>query len=272
VAGFGGYASGPVAKAAEWNNIPVLLQEQNSYAGVTNRLLAKKAKKVCVAYEGMEKFFEKEKIIFTGNPVRQDIAKPDDIKDESHEYFGLVQDKKTILIFGGSLGAGSLNKAVRHNLKKLSAKGNLQFIWQVGKLYHEEYKSLPEASMENVRLLPFIERMDLAYAAADLVVCRAGALTISELCLAGKGAILVPSPNVAEDHQTKNAKSLSDRGAAWLLKDSQVTEKLGDMILEIMDGEDQITKVGEEAKKMARPDAAARLAKEILDLKNNREK
>jgi UDP-N-acetylglucosamine--N-acetylmuramyl-(pentapeptide) pyrophosphoryl-undecaprenol N-acetylglucosamine transferase len=260
VVGFGGYASGPVSKAAEWNRVPVVLQEQNSYAGVTNRLLARKAEKICVAYPGMERFFDERKIEFTGNPVRKDILSLNDIKEESHEYFGLVQNKKTILIFGGSLGAGSLNEAVRHNLKLLSDRFDLQFIWQAGQYYYDSYREMEEAKRQNVVLLPFIERMDLAYAAADLVVCRAGALTISELSLAAKPAVLVPSPNVAEDHQTQNARSLSDIGAAWLLRDAEVVEKLGELITEILDDPGQLAAVAEKIKPLGKPNAAEEIA------------
>ena len=264
VVGFGGYASGPVAKAAEWQKVPVVLQEQNSYAGVTNKLLARKAERICVAYEGMEKFYDASKILFTGNPVRKDIEGLDTIKEESHEYFGLVPNKKTILIFGGSLGAGSLNKAVRHNLQKLNNQMDLQFIWQVGSLYYDEYKSTDEAKLQNVMLLPFIERMDLAYAAADLVVCRAGALTISELCLAAKPAILVPSPNVAEDHQTKNAKSLADKGAARLLRDKDVYAELGESIISLLQEEEELEEMKMQLRRLAKPDAARKIAEEVI--------
>ena len=260
VVGFGGYASGPIAKAAEWNGVPVVLQEQNSLAGVTNRLLAKKAKKICVAYEGMERYFDPQKIIITGNPVRKDIEFNNAIKEESHEFFGLVQNKKTILLFGGSLGARTLNEAVRHNIRKLNDRADLQFIWQAGKYYYDAYQGLDEAKLDNVRLLPFIDRMDLAYVAADLVVCRAGALTISELCLAGKPAILVPSPIVAEDHQTKNALSLAEKDAAWMLKDSEVVENLGDRILQILEKPGALEEVSTNIRRLARPEAARRIA------------
>ena len=260
IVGFGGYASGPVAKAGAWNRVPLVLQEQNSFAGVTNRLLARRAEKICVAYEGMERFFDPEKIELTGNPVREDIEFNKSIKEESHEYFGLVQNKKTILIFGGSLGARTLNEAVRHNIHKLGERADLQFIWQVGKYYYEEYKSLEEVRRDNVRLLPFIDRMDMAYTAADLVVCRAGALTISELCLAGKPAILVPSPNVAEDHQTKNALSLAEREAAWIVKDREAVEQLGDQILRIIDEPAKLEEVGRNCRGLARTEAARSIA------------
>lgn len=265
VVGFGGYASGPVCMVASMMNIPIVLQEQNSFAGLTNKMLAKKAVKICVAYDGMEKFFEKEKIIFTGNPVRQDISELKDKKEESHENFDLTRNKKTILIFGGSLGAGTLNKAVKHNIKRLSELFDIQFIWQVGKYYYEDYRDTMEAKMDNVRLFPFIERMDLAYAAADLVVCRAGALTISELCLAAKPAILVPSPIVAEDHQTKNAMSLVTKNAAWLLKDHEVIEKLSDTIAMILNDPNKLDQVSQEIAKLGRKQASADIAQAVLN-------
>jgi UDP-N-acetylglucosamine--N-acetylmuramyl-(pentapeptide) pyrophosphoryl-undecaprenol N-acetylglucosamine transferase len=265
VVGFGGYASGPVCMVASMMKIPIVLQEQNSYAGLTNKMLAKKAVKICVAYDGMDKFFENEKIIFTGNPVRQDISELKDKKEESHENFGLARNKKTILIFGGSLGAGTLNKAVKHNIKRLSELFDIQIIWQVGKYYYEDYKDTMEAKMDNVRLFPFIERMDLAYAAADLVVCRAGALTISELCLAAKPAILVPSPIVAEDHQTKNAMSLVTKDAAWLLKDHEVIEKLADTIALILNDGEKLNLVSQEIAKLGRKQASVDIAKTVLN-------
>jgi UDP-N-acetylglucosamine--N-acetylmuramyl-(pentapeptide) pyrophosphoryl-undecaprenol N-acetylglucosamine transferase len=270
VVGFGGYASGPISKAAAWNGVPLVIQEQNSYAGVTNRLLAKRAKKICVAYEGMEKFFDHDKIVFTGNPVRQDILNLKNLKEESHEYFGLVQNKKTILIFGGSLGAGSLNEAVKHNLKELNDHHDLQFIWQVGQYYYGSYKDVEEAKWDNVTLLPFIERMDLAYAAADLIVCRAGALTISELCLAAKPAILVPSPNVAEDHQTKNAESLVKKAAAWMIPDGEVKRTLGQKIDEILKEPDLLREVGSKIKSLGKPGAATEIAEVIMKVANEK--
>jgi len=265
VVGFGGYASGPVCMVASMMNIPVVLQEQNSYAGLTNKMLAKRAVKICVAYDGMDKFFDNNKIIFTGNPVRQDISELHDKKEESHENFGLTRNKKTILIFGGSLGAGTLNKAVKHNIKRIMKMHDVQLIWQVGKFYFEDYKHSEEAKMDHVHLFPFIERMDLAYAAADLVVCRAGALTISELCLAAKPAILVPSPIVAEDHQTKNAMSLVSKNAAWLLKDNEVVEGLADKINEIFGDESKLKEVSASIEKLGRVEASSEIAQAILN-------
>ncbi len=271
VVAFGGYASGPIAQAAAWKNIPVILQEQNSFPGITNKLLAKKAKKICVAYKGMEKFFPKEKIIYTGNPVRKiisDLAKYQNDKDinSSLRHFDLVQNKKTVLVFGGSLGAGSLNEAVKLNLKKLLYNGNIQIIWQVGKLYFERYISLEKEYTSKIKILPFIDKMDLAYKAADIVVCRAGALTISELSLAGKAAILVPSPNVAEDHQTKNALSLVKENAALMIKDVEIKEKLGDEILKLINNENKIKELEKNIKKLSKPDSAEEIANVVLKL------
>jgi len=269
VVSFGGYASGPVAQIANWRGIPLVLQEQNSYPGITNKLLASKAEKICVAYKGMEKYFEKEKIIFTGNPVRQDISEMDkDIISIALKHFDLVQNKKTVLVFGGSLGARSLNEAVRQNFDKILGNEDVQLIWQVGKLYYDDY-AIPElANHPNVKILPFIDRMDLAYAAADLVVSRAGALTISELSLAAKAVILVPSPNVAEDHQTKNAMSLVDQNAALLIKDIEIKEKLGDSIIKLLNDEQRIEKLSKNIKKLGKPEAAKEITNTIVKIMN----
>ncbi len=272
VISFGGYASGPVAQIANWKGIPLVLQEQNSFPGITNKLLASKAEKICVAYNGMEKYFEKKKIIFTGNPVRQDISEMDkDINSIARKHFDLVQNKKTVLIFGGSLGARSLNEAVGQNFEKiLGGKDDVQLIWQVGKLYYNDY-AIPElANHPNVKILPFIDRMDLAYAAADLVVSRAGALTISELSLAAKAVILVPSPNVAEDHQTKNAMNLFDQNAAALIKDIDVKEKIGTKIIELLNDAKQLEKLSKNIKKLGKPNAAKDITKTIIDIVNKK--
>jgi len=272
VVAFGGYASGPVAQIAVWKGIPIILQEQNSYPGITNKLLAKKAKKICVAYNGMEKFFDKNKIIFTGNPVRKDISNMDkDINSSSLRHFDLVQNKKTVLVFGGSLGARSLNEAVRQNFEKIIGEnGDVQLIWQVGKLYYDDYSTLKIADHPNVKILPFIDRMDLAYAAADLVVSRAGALTISELSLAAKAVILVPSPNVAEDHQTKNAMSLVDQNAAVMIKDIDVKNELGSRVNELLNDEKQIEKLEKSIKKLGKPEAASDITKTIVETINKK--
>ena len=240
VVGVGGYASGPIGKVAANAGIPLVLQEQNSYAGVTNKLLAKKAAKICVAYEGMERFFPKEKIIFTGNPVRKDLLNAANERAEGIAFYGLDANKKTVLITGGSLGAGSINKAMVRWLEKIAGWKNVQVIWQCGSYYHKELEEQLKGRMpENVKFMPFLKRMDLAYACADLVVARAGAGTISELCLLGKAAVLVPSPNVAEDHQTKNAMALVNKQAAVMVKDAEVVERLGEVMERLLqdDGE-----------------------------------
>jgi len=266
VVAFGGYASGPVSQVAAWKGIPVILQEQNSYPGITNKILAGKAKKICVAYEGMEKYFEKNKIVFTGNPVRQDISELDKDINSSLRYFDLTQDKKTVLIFGGSLGARSLNEAVRQNLDSITGKNDdIQILWQVGKLYFDEYSRSEIANNKAVRILPFIEKMDKAYAIADIVIARAGALTISELSICGKPSILVPSPNVAEDHQTKNAMNLVERNAAVLVRDSEVKDKLGDVVSKTINDRSLMSELSENIRKMGKPDAASRIAELIID-------
>ncbi|HHH52878.1 MAG TPA: undecaprenyldiphospho-muramoylpentapeptide beta-N-acetylglucosaminyltransferase [Bacteroidetes bacterium] len=269
VIGFGGFASGPVGQIAAWKKIPLFLQEQNSYPGITNKLLADKAKKICVAYQGLEKYFPSEKIVITGNPVRKDIINSsgkitDKDINSSLRYFDLVQNKKTVLVFGGSLGAGSLNEAVKLNLRKIMSSGNVNLIWQVGKYYYEDYKYLQEEYKNNLKILPFIDRMDLAYKISDLVVCRAGALTISELSLAAKAAILVPSPNVAEDHQTKNALNLVQNNAAVMIKDVDVRKELGNKINEILHEPSVLKELEKNIAKLAKPNASAEIAEVIL--------
>ena len=231
--GVGGYASGPTLKVAGSMGIPTLLQEQNSYAGVTNKLLAKQAKKICVAYEGMERFFEKDKIILTGNPVRQGLLNSTQSREEAIYSFGLDPSKRTILILGGSLGARTINQCLMSNLDKVKDSG-VQFIWQTGKIYIEEAREAV-AQAGNLPMLyvtDFISDMATAYSAADLVISRAGAGSISEFCLLQKPVILVPSPNVAEDHQTKNALALVDKNAAIYVKDADAKEKLIDKAIE----------------------------------------
>ncbi len=266
VVAFGGYASGPIAQVAAMKNIPVIVQEQNSYPGITNKILASKARKICVAYEGMEKYFPKEKIVYTGNPVRQDISELDKDINSSFKYFDLVQNKKTVLVFGGSLGAGSINEAVKHNLDSiLKVNDDIQFIWQVGKLYFDEYSQLEIVKKnDNVKVFAFIDRMDLAYASADLVVCRAGALTISELCVAGKAAILVPSPNVAEDHQTKNAESLVKHNAVLMIPDKKIKSELSNSINSLMSDESKIDELVSNIKKLGKPNAAKKIVDTIM--------
>ena len=263
--GVGGYASGPTLKVAGMMGIPTLLQEQNSYAGVTNKLLAKKAAKICVAYEGMERFFPKEKIIFTGNPVRKDLLNAANERAEGIAFYGLDANKKTVLITGGSLGAGSINKAMVRWLEKIAGWKNVQVIWQCGSYYHKELEEQLKGRMpENVKFMPFLKRMDLAYACADLVVARAGAGTISELCLLGKAAVLVPSPNVAEDHQTKNAMALVDKGAAVMIRDTEAEERLEQVLTGLLSDEKQRKELEKHIAKLAIRDSDEQIAREIL--------
>ena len=270
--GFGGFASGPTLRAAAAAGIPTVLQEQNSYAGVTNKLLAQKAVRICVAYEGLEKFFPKEKMSLTGNPVRSDIsatssAKSDNpnIRDtEGYAYFGLDARKKTIVILGGSLGAKTLNLAVENAAQLIENQSNVQILWQCGRLYFEDFKNLKAAQLPNVKMVPFVDRMDLAYSVADVVVARAGALTISELCLAGIPSVLVPSPNVAEDHQTKNAMSLVERGAAVLVRDGEAAEKMISTALEVLDNQQLSANLKQNILKLGKPNAARDIADVIL--------
>lgn len=266
VVGVGGYASGPVLRIAARRDIPTLIQEQNSYAGITNRMLAAKAEKICVAYAGMEKFFPEEKIIVTGNPIRDDLETVAGKRDESLEFFDLDKRYPVILILGGSLGARTINESIWSNLNLVTGS-NVQFIWQTGKLYYAEArKRTSGVNLKNVRLYEFIYRMDLAYASADLVVSRAGAGTISELCLVSKPAILVPSPNVAEDHQTKNARTLVEKNAAALVKDSEGVELLMRTALKLISDPENLKRMAENMGKLALKNSADRIAEEVLDL------
>lgn len=265
--GVGGYASGPTLKMAGQMGIPTLIQEQNSYAGVTNKLLARNAKKICVAYEGMERFFDKDKIILTGNPVRQSLLDGKVSKDEAVRSFGLDPKKKTILVVGGSLGARTINNCVMQNLNKIRQSG-VQFIWQTGKIYIEEAKAAVKESgeMPMLHTTDFISDMTAAYSAADLVISRAGAGSISEFCLLGKPVILVPSPNVAEDHQTKNALALVNREAALYIKDSEAGEKLIDTAIRTVKEPDTLKKLSTNITKLAFKDSANVIANEVCKL------
>jgi UDP-N-acetylglucosamine--N-acetylmuramyl-(pentapeptide) pyrophosphoryl-undecaprenol N-acetylglucosamine transferase len=266
VVGVGGYASGPVIWQAGRMGIPVLIQEQNGYAGVTNKFLARKADTICVAYDGMEKYFPAAKIIKTGNPVRQSFENIAEIRGEALQFFGLEKDKPVILVLGGSLGAGSINTCLSENIAKLGMSG-VQWLWQSGKYYNERVSSLVAGSgFTNIFVNAFINRMDYAFSAADVIVSRAGAGTISELCLAGKPVILVPSPNVAEDHQTKNARALSDRGAAILISDSQAGTSLVNEALSLVKDAERRKVLSENILLMAERDADLRIAKEVLRL------
>ncbi|HMT78485.1 MAG TPA: undecaprenyldiphospho-muramoylpentapeptide beta-N-acetylglucosaminyltransferase [Saprospiraceae bacterium] len=266
--GVGGYASGPVLKIANSKGIPTVLQEQNSYPGITNKLLSKKASSVCVAYEGMDRFFPKEKVVLTGNPVRQDINNLHSKRSEGYQFYGLNPDKKTILVLGGSLGSKTLNEAMAGALLFISKADTVQWIWQSGSYYKEQYKNDPVALLPQVVNLSFIERMDLAYACADLVIGRAGALTISEICVAGLPSILVPSPNVAEDHQTKNAMAMVDQGAAKLIPDHEAKDSLIVESLLLAQDTTTLNHLAFNALRLARPDAAKDIAQVIINLIN----
>lgn len=269
VVGTGGYASGPLLKAATNKGIPALIQEQNSYAGITNKLLAKKAKKICVAYEGMEKFFPKEKIIITGNPVRQDISNVSEKRSEGISFFKLDPNKKTILVIGGSLGAKAINEAVGAGLKQFS-DNDVQLIWQTGKIYFDSAKeqtSLYEG--KNIVAVDFIYRIDLAYAIADIVISRAGAGAISELCIAEKPCILVPLPSAAEDHQTKNAMALVNKRAAILITDSGAAELLVNKAIELIKDSETQRELKNNIKELAFYNSANIIAMEVLKLANH---
>ncbi len=266
VVGVGGYASGPLVRAAANKNIPVILQEQNSYAGVTNRLLARKAAKICVAYEGMDKYFPSEKIVLTGNPVRRDLHDLSDRREEAMSFFGISGDKKVLLVLGGSLGAGSINEGIAKNIEKI-AKSGIELIWQTGRQGISMARELiSERGYENIHAFSFISRMDLAYALADLVISRAGAGTISELCLTGKPSVLVPSPNVAEDHQTKNAMALVARDAAVKVADRNASTDLVPAALELMGNEHRLSELAANISAMALPFSASLIVDEIIEL------
>lgn len=264
--GVGGYASGPIIKAAARKNIPVLIQEQNSYAGMTNRLLSKSAAAICVAYTGMEKYFPEHKIRFTGNPIRQDLLLSSAEKINSYKHFGLTPERKVILVIGGSLGAGTINASIIRNIEQLAAS-DIQVVWQSGSYYYENaLEALKQGRAKNIVLLPFIKQMHRAFQVADIIISRAGAGTISELCLIGKPVILVPSPNVAEDHQTRNAESLSERKAAVIVKDKDAEHTLVQLALDMAKDEKGNKILAENIRKMAIPDASKRIANEVIKL------
>ena len=268
VVGVGGYASGPTLKTAGQMGIPTLIQEQNSYAGVTNKLLAKSAKKICVAYDGMERFFPAEKIIKTGNPVRQNLLDAKVTKEEATQSFGLDPQKRTVLVIGGSLGARTVNESILQHIEEIRSSKEVQFIWQTGKYYSQEISEAlaKQAPVENMKVMDFISNMDNAYMAADLVISRAGASSISELCLLKKPCILVPSPNVAEDHQTKNAQALSTRGAAIFVKDSDARNELIPLALKTVIDDALLSSLSENVGKLAYHDSAKKIADEVYKL------
>lgn len=265
--GVGGYASGPTLKMAARMGIPTLIQEQNSYAGVTNKLLAKSAKKICVAYEGMERFFDKNKIILTGNPVRQNLFNGKTSREKAIGAFGLNPDKKTILIIGGSLGARTINNCVMQALDKIRQSG-VQFIWQTGKMYFEEARQAVRkaGNLPMLYTTDFISDMAMAYSAADIVISRAGAGSISEFCLLEKPVILVPSPNVAEDHQTKNALALVNKNAALYIKDSEAPERLIETAIQAVNDTEKLNSLRQNISKLAFKDSANVIANEVCKL------
>lgn len=262
--GVGGYCSGPTLKAAQKAGVPTLLQEQNSYAGVTNKLLAKKAEKICVAYPGLERFFPGDKIVLTGNPVRKDLLSSAISAEKARERFGLNPKLPTVLVVGGSLGARTLNESMETGIKGLNEAG-IQVIWQTGKNFGDRATNAAK-NLRGVVVTKFISDMAAAYAAADVVVSRAGAGSISELELLGKPCILVPSPNVAEDHQTKNARALSDKGAALLVTDAEAAEKLVDEIISLISNKERLQKMSMEIKKLALPDSDEKIVDEIVKI------
>ena len=263
VIGTGGFASGPLLQAANSFNIPTVIQEQNSYPGITNKLLSKKANKICVAYENLERFFPEEKIVFTGNPVRQYLLEINSKRAEAIAYFNLDVAKKTLLVLGGSLGARRVNQLIEKELQSIIAQG-IQLIWQCGKLYFEDYKHYSDEG--KVQVVAFIDRMDLVYAASDFVISRAGASSVSELCLVGKPTIFIPSPNVAEDHQTKNAKAIVDKNGAILLRESELDENFESVFSDLISNENLQSKLSENMKKLAKPNATKDIVEEITKL------
>lgn len=265
--GVGGYASGPMLKEAQKRGIPTLIQEQNSYAGVTNKLLAKKAEAICVAYDGMERFFPADKIVMTGNPVRRNLLQCEFSQEEARKAFNLSPDKKTILVVGGSLGARTVNNSIIAALPKIANENDVQVIWQTGKYYDKStQEALEKSTAKNVVRMPFIANMDVAYRAADLVVSRAGASSISELQLLGKPSILVPSPNVAEDHQTKNALALADRNAAVMVRDADSEAQLGDCMLKVVKDDNQLKMLSDNVLKMALHNADEHIVDKVMEI------
>jgi UDP-N-acetylglucosamine--N-acetylmuramyl-(pentapeptide) pyrophosphoryl-undecaprenol N-acetylglucosamine transferase len=262
VIGTGGFASGPLLQMANFLNIPTLIQEQNSYPGITNKLLSKKANKICVAYENLDRFFPNDKMILTGNPVRQDLISIDSKRAEAIKYFNLDPAKKTLLILGGSLGARRVNQLIEKELDFFASQ-NVQIIWQCGKFYLDEYKKYDS---NNVQVLAFIDRMDLVYAAADFVISRAGASSVSELSIVGKPVLFIPSPNVAEDHQTKNAKSIVDKKGALMIKESELDENFSSVFSDLVANENLQKQLSENIKKLAKVNATNDIVDEIVKL------
>jgi len=264
--GFGGYASAPILWMASAMGVPTVIQEQNSFAGIANRFLGRRARKICVAFDEMEKYFPADKIVLTGNPVRQELKNTESLKSEAAGYFNLDPNKKTLLVLGGSLGARTINESIVKDLQELTSSG-FQVIWQTGQLYFDEMTDrTKEMQKENVRIHKFLDRMDLAYSIADVVISRAGALSIAELCLTGKASILVPSPNVAENHQARNAAYLTVKDAALMIPDPEAKEKLVKTALELLMNSDRQIELQKKAKEMAFPDAVKDIVKQIKEL------
>lgn len=260
--GTGGFASGAVVRVAAQMGIPTLIQEQNSYPGITNKMLSKKAKTICVAYEGLEKYFSKDKMVLTGNPVRQDIAN-DTNKQDALTHFGLDPNKKTLLVLGGSLGSRRINQLIEKEIEFFN-KQNIQVLWQCGKFYFSEYEKYN--NQQNIKVFAFIDRMDLVYAAADFIISRAGASSVSELAIAGKPVIFIPSPNVAEDHQTKNAKAIADKNGAILIKESELDIRFEDVFSEVVKNEELQKELSQNIKELAKPNATKDIVDEIVKL------
>jgi UDP-N-acetylglucosamine--N-acetylmuramyl-(pentapeptide) pyrophosphoryl-undecaprenol N-acetylglucosamine transferase len=262
VIGTGGFASGPLLQMAGSAGIPTVIQEQNSFPGITNKLLSKKASAICVAYENLERFFPVDKIVLTGNPVRQDLIDIDSKRDEAIVFYNLDANKKTLLVLGGSLGARRVNQLIEKELPNMLSQ-NVQIIWQCGKLYFEDYKKY---NQPNVKVVDFIERMDFVYAAADIIISRAGASSVSELCIVGKPVIFIPSPNVAEDHQTKNAQAIVDQKGAVLLKESELDSEFSIVFEALLKDEGKQKQLSENIKRLARPGATKAIVAEIIKL------
>ena len=265
--GTGGFASGPLLQMANRENIPTLIQEQNSYPGITNKLLAKGADKICTAYPDMERFFPAEKIVLTGNPVRQDLLDVQKKREEAIAFFELDNTKKTVLVLGGSLGARKINQLIQDNLSEFE-RNDLQVIWQTGSLYYEDYEQL--GTKENIQIFAFLKRMDLAYAAADVIISRAGAGTVSELCIVGKPIVFIPSPNVAEDHQTKNAMSIAEKDAAVVLSESHLEQGFRSIFFELVRSDEKMKSLSNNIKKLAKPFATANIVNEVEKLLTTR--
>ncbi|WP_163408608.1 undecaprenyldiphospho-muramoylpentapeptide beta-N-acetylglucosaminyltransferase [Flavobacterium ajazii] len=262
VIGTGGFASGPLLQTAGSAGIPTVIQEQNSFPGITNKLLSKKANAICVAYENLERFFPKEKIVLTGNPVRQDLIDIDTKRNEAIAFYGLDSNKKILLVLGGSLGARRVNQLIEKELDNLLSQ-DVQIIWQCGKLYFEDYK---KCNQPNVKVVDFIERMDFVYAAADVIISRAGASSVSELCIVGKPVIFIPSPNVAEDHQTKNAQAIVEAKGAILLKESELESQFNIVFEALLKDEGKQQQLSANIKKLAKPDATKVIVEQIKKL------